>query len=289
MISETITSEQKDPRTDAGVASITAVFDPVFTRLEGWADLVERYATRPGSDADRSELDPLMEAVVRKEFADSEGTMIGAGFVSAPHFLGWHLAWWLGGQNPASSERPDTGIRHLETVEDPHDESFRDYTALEWWRVPAQTGRRHITGPYVDYLCTDEYTLTLTLPVYRRGTDRPGNELIGMVGIDLSVHEIERGLVPLLSAQGRPVTVINASGRVVVSTDTHLATGTLLRLPGVTERLSDLVALASVPTLLVDGAHTFQWCGQTGLAIVAGVTPTTDQPIVVPRAGSAGK
>ncbi|MCY7405419.1 MAG: cache domain-containing protein [Cryobacterium sp.] len=269
MSPETITPDQKIPPTNACALSIAAVFDPVFTRLERCADLVERYAARPNSVADRAELDSVVETEVRRQFADSTGMVIGAGFVSAPHFLGWHLAWWLSGQNPASSELPATGIRHLETVEDPRDESFRDYTALEWWRVPVQTGRRHITGPYVDYLCTDEYTLTLTLPVYRDGTD-----LIGVVGIDLSVDEIERGLVPRLCAGGVPVTIINASGRVVVSTDTHLATGALLRLPGLSERLSEVAT--SAPVLLVNGAHTFQWCGQTGLAVVAGLSPTGD-------------
>ena len=245
---------------DAGVSHVAAVFDPVFERLERWAALVEEYVGR--SDSDRNTLDPLMEALVRREFADSDGGVIGAGFVSAPSFLGWHLAWWLGGQNAAGSALPTVGIRQLETIDDSNDESFRDYTALEWWQVPERTGRRHVTGPYVDYLCTDEYTLTLTLPVYRNVT-----ELIGVVGIDLSVDQIERELVPRLTAGVVTVTVVNASGRVVVSTDTRLATGALLRLPGLTERLGDP---APGPALFADGCHTFQWCGQAGLAVVAG-------------------
>ncbi|MDJ0337184.1 cache domain-containing protein [Cryobacterium sp. PH31-O1] len=253
--------------TDASVASVADVFDPVFSRLERWVDLVESYAARSGTIADRAQFDFLVEKLVRAEFDDSNGCVIGAGFVSAPHFLGWHLAWWLGGRNAASQGQPATGIRHLETVEDPLEESFRDYTALEWWRVPAQTGRRHITGPYVDYLCTDEYTLTLTLPVYR-----DGSELIGVVGIDLSVDEIERDLVPRLNAGAVAATVINASGRVVVSADAHLATGALLRLPGLTELLSDRTL--SITALGPDGAHSFQWCGRTGLAVVAGPLPS---------------
>ncbi|WP_104135393.1 MULTISPECIES: cache domain-containing protein [unclassified Cryobacterium] len=260
-----------DAQSFASVSRIAAVFDPVFARLEGWAARVEDCASQP--DCGQTTLDPLIETLVRTELADSDGMVIGAGFVSAPSFLGWHLAWWLGGQNQAESALPATGIHHLETVEDPHDESFRDYTALEWWRIPAQTGRRHVTGPYVDYLCTDEYTLTLTLPVYRGGS-----ELIGVVGIDLSVDQIERELVPRLGAGGVPVTVINASARVVVSTDVHLATGALLRLPGLTERLRDR---APTPALLADGAHTFRWCGQTGLAVVVG--PAEGQPIEVPK------
>ncbi|WP_166789347.1 hypothetical protein [Cryobacterium sp. TMS1-20-1] len=130
-----------------------------------------------------------------------------------------------------------------------------------------------MTGPYVDYLCTDEYTLTLTLPVYRGGT-----ELIGVVGIDLSVDHLERKLVPHIGSGGVPVTLINASARAVVSTDAHLATGALLRLPGLTERLRDP---APTPALLADGAHAFRWCGQTGLAVVVG--PAAGQPIEAPN------
>ncbi|TFC26702.1 hypothetical protein E3O25_11605 [Cryobacterium sp. TMT1-3] len=262
----TIAPGHTTPPTDACVASIADVFDPVLSRLEQWAELVERSAARPGRVLDRAELDLLVEKLVRAEFDDSNGCVIGAGFVSAPNFMGWHLAWWLGGKNAASRGLPAAGIRHLETVEDPLEESFRDYTALEWWRVPARTGRRHITGPYVDYLCTDEYTLTLTLPVYRGGS-----ELIGVVGIDLSVDQIERDLVPRLDAGGVAVTIINASGRVVVSTDAHLATGALLRLPGLTELLAD----RTLPTTTLGrgNAHSFQWCGRTGLAVVAGPAP----------------
>jgi hypothetical protein len=47
-------------------------------------------------------------------------------------------------------------LRRLEVVEDPQSESFRDYTMLEWWRMPERTGHRHIMGPYVNYLCTDD-------------------------------------------------------------------------------------------------------------------------------------
>ena len=32
-------------------------------------------------------------------------------------------------------------------------------------RAVQPTGERAITGPYVDYLCTDQYTLTFTAPL----------------------------------------------------------------------------------------------------------------------------
>ena len=62
-------------------------------------------------------------------------------------------------------------VRRLAAVSDPANEQFRDYTTLEWWRVPARTGTRHLTGPYVDYVCTDDYTVTITTPVTVDGRD----------------------------------------------------------------------------------------------------------------------
>ncbi|HQA24233.1 MAG TPA: cache domain-containing protein, partial [Rhodoglobus sp.] len=114
---------------------------------------------------------------------------------------------------------------------------------LEWWRVPAATGAPHITGPYVDYLCTDDYTLTLTVPVMYDG------RMIGVAGADLYVNDIERTLLPHVRAIGSTATVVNASRRVVVSTDPHRPTGAILRPDDAAEQIA---------------------CGQTSLVLVLG-------------------
>ena len=132
-------------------------------------------------------LDPVVEASAVPALA-ADGLITGSGFVAAPGLLSdahWHLAWWLGG--PA-------GIRRLATIDDPSNDQFRDYTTLEWWRVPARTGARHLTGPYVDYVCTDDYTVTITTPVV------VGGQLLGVVGMDVLVDRLERELLPLLRA-----------------------------------------------------------------------------------------
>ena len=113
-----------------------------------------------------------------------------------------------------------------------HAESFRDYTTLEWWRVPSTHARPHITGPYVDYLCTDDYTLTLTMPVLHDGA------MIGVVGADLYVNDIERALLPSVRSIGRAGDVVNASGRVVVVDRPHRPTGSVLRVDDLRERLA---------------------------------------------------
>lgn len=208
----------------AGV--VAEFFVSVYARIDEWRAAIEAYTSARNGTVARSGIDSLVETIVAHDLADHQLPIVGAGFVAAPGFVPdaeWHLAWWLGDANTfgVGTERP--GIRRLETVEDPSSDRFRDYTTLEWWRVPRKTGRRHITGPYVDYLCTDEYTLTLTVPVFS------GTEMIGVAGADLYVKDVERALLPPLRTVGPDTTLVNASGRVLVSTDPHVATGSVVR------------------------------------------------------------
>ncbi|RXZ47191.1 hypothetical protein, partial [Agromyces binzhouensis] len=214
---------------------IADVIDPVFALIDGWQQgLRARLASEPEPRA--AALDPAVAATVAAEL-DRPGTLItGAGFVAAPGYLAdapWHLAWWLSDGNPFRGV-PARGIRRLDAVSDPDAESFRDYTTLEWWRVPERTGTRHLTGPYVDYLCTDDYTVTVTTPVTVDG------EMVGLVGADMYVARLEQALAPVLRDADRTLTVVNASGRIVASTDPHRATGALLRLEGLPEALAPL-------------------------------------------------
>jgi hypothetical protein len=102
-------------------------------------------------------------------------------------------------------------------------DGFRDYTVLPWFAGPKRSGRRHVTGPYVDYLCTDEYTLTFTSPV----TGPAG--FAGVVGCDVPARFVERLLMPSLRAIEVPAYVVNAQGRVVAGNRPTLVTGALVR------------------------------------------------------------
>ena len=165
--------------------------------------------------ADLAAIEPL----ARSELLRPDSLITGTGLIADPSLIAdapWHLAWWTA----------DAGgrIAPLRVVSDPARDGFRDYTVLEWWAVPRRTGRRHITGPYVDYLCTDAYTLTFTVPVHR-----PDGSMAAVVGSDVYVARAERLLLPSLRAGGRPATVVNAAGRVVVSTFSAHVAGSLVR------------------------------------------------------------
>jgi hypothetical protein len=165
--------------------------------------------------ADLAAVEPLAKAQLTRP----DGLVVGSGLIAHPDLIAdapWHLAWWTAGA--------DGRITPLRVESDPARDGFRDYTVLEWWAVPRRTGRRHITGPYVDYLCTDAYTLTFTVPVHG-----PDGSMAAVVGSDVYVARAERLLLPSLRAGGRPATVANASGRVVVSTFTAHVAGSLVR------------------------------------------------------------
>jgi hypothetical protein len=210
--------------TDA-VAVVDTTFEDVFSLVDGWRESIEEHVASTAPHV--AGIDGLVERLVVPDLSRDGALIIGAGFVAQPGFLPdapWHLAWWLGHANtfgvtgPAAPE-----LRRLIAVEDEDSENFRDYTTLEWWRVPATTHQRHITGPYVDYLCTDDYTLTSTMPAFHDG------RMIGVVGADLYVNDIERALLPAVRGAGRHAALVNASGRVVVASDSSRPTGSLIR------------------------------------------------------------
>lgn len=249
--------------TEDCVAAVSHTFASVFAHIEQWRSRVHELVADRDAVVTAQDVDDLVEHLVLAELERDDALIIGAGFVATPGFLAdtrWHLAWWLGHSNTFGLGAAGPSVRRLAATEDPAHESFRDYTDLEWWRVPASTGEAHITGPYVDYLCTDDYTLTLTMPVLHEGA------MIGTVGADLYVNDIERTLLPYVRSIGSMATVVNASGRVVVSTDPHRPTGSVLR---VDELRALLAAAASGPVDLGDG-RTLVACGGTSLGLVLG-------------------
>ncbi|WES63493.1 hypothetical protein P0L94_13600 [Microbacter sp. GSS18] len=245
-----------DARAAAAAAEgVAARFDEIFATIDNWkAMLTERLGGETSLTAEA--LDPLVASFAVP--AVSEQTLLtGAGFVATPGVLPdapYHLAWWL--RETAS----DPSAHRLRAIEDPSSELFRDYTALEWWRVPASTGARHLTGPYVDYVCTDDYTVTITTPVVVDGT------MVGVVGADALVDRLERELLPVLGSTTLPATVVNASARVVTSTDTHREPGSILRLPG----LAEVARKPPVSPVALGGGCEVLACGDTSLVLVVG-------------------
>lgn len=124
--------------------------------------------------------------------------VLGAGFVADPEALGGRalLAWWQGEGRTRVPQPVGLG-RDV------------DYRTKEWFSTPLRAGGLHVTGPYLDYVCSDEFVLTLTMPVQ----DRQGR-VLGLAGADVLAETLEQVLAPAL---GPGAVLVNRHDQVVVA------------------------------------------------------------------------
>ncbi len=172
-----------------------------------------------------------VEEVVRRLLGEHEDVVHGGGFVAAPDLLAdapWWLEWfaWDGGI-----------VQRLVAETDPAGAHFFDYTLMPWFAGPCERPDAEgvVTGPYVDYLCTDDYTVT-----FSRAVRLPDGTFAGVAGIDVRVMTVEQQLLSALRASGRLLGLVNDLGRVVVSSTSRMLSG-------------ELVEEVDVPALFVGG------------------------------------
>ncbi|MEV0614155.1 cache domain-containing protein [Nonomuraea sp. NPDC050404] len=198
---------------DRAAARISEIVEGVFALLDDVRDRTAALAgtRRRPAKADLAALRPAL-------FAHLGGLVAGIGFIAAPGLLvdaPWYLEWWQ--DDP--SGRPVQLLRDL----DPAGSAFYDYTHWEWYAGPCEGAERTICGPYVDYLCTDEYSLTLSVPV------TAGGVFAGVAAADVFVRRFEGAVVPVLREVPAPAFVISAAGRVVASSTAKWIGGSVFR------------------------------------------------------------
>lgn len=164
--------------------------------------------------ADLVEIEPLIARIL----GEREETVHGGGFVAAPGLLEdapWWLEWFAW----------DAGaVQRLVSETDPSGATFFDYTYMPWYSGPRdRTPARALTGPYVDYLCTDDYTLTVTEAVRRQD-----GSFAGVAGVDVRIFAVEERLLVTLRDSGRVLVLVNELGRVTVSATAQLLSGDLV-------------------------------------------------------------
>lgn len=161
------------------------------------------------------ELDALVQPYSEALRAFEIVPVFGAGFVSARDLTelpSGHLSWWQG--RPARKLVPAAESVNKEQI---------DYTSFEWFRVPRETGAPHVVGPFVDYLCNDEYTITFSAPVVVAA------RFCGVVALDVLVEAAETRLLPLLESTAEPLAVVSRGRRVLVSSDPRFGPGDSIR------------------------------------------------------------
>jgi len=181
----------------------------VFAALEG---LAAEFAALP-QPRTREQLDALRPSIL----ALIGSLVTGAGIVTAPGLLldapRWLEWWWTGARGVPEALRVNL---------DPAAPDFYDYTGADWYA----TGEPRISGPYVDYACTNEYALTLSVPL-----SGPGG-FAGVAAADVLVATLERKVVPALAGLGRPVALTNAHGRVIASNSASVRPGAKVSVEG---------------------------------------------------------
>ena len=188
-------------------------FDTAFDTLAAWnAEFAgELAAATDDTRLTSARLDEIVRPFAATTLSETRIPVYGAGFIAAIGLLRdarGHLSWWQG---------PDR--EQLSLAWSIINKEHLDYSEFEWYRVPMITGKAHLSGPSVDYLCSDEYTMTIATPVTIRGA------FAGVAALDLLVDSVERHLVPLLRRETVRATLINSSDRIIVSTDPALAAG----------------------------------------------------------------
>jgi hypothetical protein len=205
------------PTEASPVDLVAEYFGKAIGALESWKPLLaaDIAAARASGPFTSEMLDDLVEPYAHRTFDSLDLPVYGAGFIAALDSLadaGSHLAWWQGADRTKL-------VLASQSINKEH----IDYSELEWYRVPQATGEAHVAGPYVDYLCSDEYTITVAAPV------AIGDDFIGVAGLDLLIDQVERDLTPRLVGFEANITIINGVGRVLLSTDARRETGDTLR------------------------------------------------------------
>ena len=155
----------------------------------------------------------------------NDKTVIGAGIVPSQALLSgatWHSFWWTS-KWVNGAEQPL--IEPLQISDNPQSASFYDVTSQEWWKSSQAAQTIHISGPYVDYICSNQFTLTLSTALL---SDQNFN---GVVGIDLSAALFEQQVEDILFRLDRPALLLGCSQRIIASTCEELLSGDIVDNP----------------------------------------------------------
>jgi hypothetical protein len=211
-----VATSTRTNRADELTKTVTSVFDAAFQDLHRLrANVEELYRRRALPDS--AALGELRPAVI-DTLGGPRDLIVGTGFIAGPGALSdaeLGAEWW-------KSQRDTRPVR-LQLQLDRAADDYLDFPRLPWFVVPRDRSVDHITGPYVDYVCTDEYSLTLSSPV------RAGGRFLGVVGADIYVRALEVSLFPELREFDARAVLVNSHGRVIVSNSVRQTTGSMIR------------------------------------------------------------
>jgi hypothetical protein len=198
---------------EALARDVAAVFEHHLGRARRVRDLVaERAAAGPLTDSRLQELRDEVEG-----WLTGEDAAVGYGFIAAPGVVEGrqrYLSWFQTGAR---------GVRRLEVNLDLGDVNIYDYLEMDWFSKAHDERRAVVYGPWVDYLGSQQFVLTCTVPVVHDG------EFLGVAGADLLVSTLEVELVPVLKRVAPDVVLLDERGRLVMSNSARWIPGDRVR------------------------------------------------------------
>lgn len=208
---ETVQQSETYEILQRGIEGADLLFGQIFQALSAWLPRVTEHfaAAAAAGGISGSQLAGWAHEAALELLRNPQLKLYGAGCCAlAPTVVrdGNPLAWWQGpehAQLAAATFGPG--------------QAAIDIARLEWFRIPRETGERHVAGPFVDYLCSNEVTVTASVPVISAG------QFLGVACVDLLVSALEDALLPYFGAA--PLTLINSAGRIVITTNPALSTG----------------------------------------------------------------
>jgi hypothetical protein len=216
-------SRRPAPPADEVLGHVVHDLEQVFGALDTLGQRLQEVVARAGgagAPLHRSDLTPLQQ-VIFDMLATHRDLVAGAGVITAPDLLRdaprWLEWWWT-----TAAGTPEA----LRVNLDPAAPDFFDYTTADWYATPERTLTRQAAGPYVDYACTGEYAITLSIPI------RFGDRMLGVAAADVLVSSVERRVLPALMSMAHPVVLANMDGRVISSNSPYWTPGLRVAVSG---------------------------------------------------------
>lgn len=208
----------ENPSLSACVQQLNTTLETIFSQVRQLVDEAHQLWERvleQGRQPTARDMASLRPAIDQQLLATG-AFGCGGGVILEPGCLAdreMHLEWWyLADGGKTMPLRPNFDLRR---------ENFYDYTGMPWFSRPRTTGTSSVEGPYVDLYGTNMYVLTFTMPIVVQG------RFIGVAGLDLSLHNLERLLVRSLMRLEHEAVLLSVDGRVIASNSANWMVGDL--------------------------------------------------------------
>lgn len=199
--------------TPPGVAEVAQSLAEISDRVQRWVVALGHSLAAHHGALTAAAIDRIVKPDVDALLADPDSAIAGGGFIATENLVSGSetfMAWWQG---------PD--CERVDALANLSSSTQGRYLDADWFRSPMASGRLHITGPYVDLLCTDEFALTYTAPVTWHRSPAPA----GVAGVDVTVATLERRLSRTLTAVAPTAALVNAEDRVIVTASPQVTPG----------------------------------------------------------------